>query len=174
MPRVIKVQLGVASITEAIQELQEYKTWLAEKANQICERLSFLGAMNARLSFSSAIYKGVKDVDVTVDPIENGYVIRANGETVLFLEFGAGVTYGKGHPQAQQFGMGPGTWPHPHYRKVNGKMVANWENPHGWWIPKERGGGHTYGNSPNMAMYNSAKLIQNEVERVAREVFATQ
>lgn len=130
-----------------------------EKANQICERLATIGAVSASLGFSSGIYIGANDVNITVKPEGNGFSVLANGTSVLFLEFGAGVTMGYGHPQAGEFGFGPGTYP--------GK--GHWDDPNGWYLPDGR---HSYGNPPNMAMYNASKLIQEEVERVCREVLS--
>lgn len=154
-----------SSIDRAIKQLQDYQKKLDEKANKIAQRLAEMGATNVSLGFARAIYNGKKDIDVTVENLGEGkYAIVASGETVLFAEFGAGVKYGDGHPQAAEFGMGPGTYPY-------GK--GHWDDPNGWWIPKSAGGGHTYGNPPNMPMYNTEQALKKEIERVAREVFSS-
>lgn len=153
----IRVKVDQAALNRTVGRLEEYNSDLKEKANEICQRLASIGAVHASLGFSRAFYNGESNFDISVEPIENGYAVIAGGDTVLFLEFGAGVTMGYGHPQAGEFGMGPGTYP--------GK--GHWDQPYGWWIP---GGEHTYGNPPTMAMYNAAKEIEKEVERVAREV----
>lgn len=168
----ITVSLDSADIFRVVDKLNAYEHRLREKANKICERLSFIGAWEATTGFSQAIYDGDKDFDVRVDPVENGFEIIADGETVLFLEFGAGITYGYGHPQATEFGMGPGTWPYPHGMPVHGKWMWNWENPNGWYFTDGAGEKHhTYGNAPAMPMYNTAKDLRSKVEEVAREVF---
>ena len=151
----INITIDQSSLDRAVSQLNEYSENLREKANQICERLASYGAVQASLGFSRAFYTGQSNFDISVEPIDNGYAIIAGGETVLFLEFGAGVTMGYGHPEPE--GFGPGTYP--------GK--GHWDQPYGWWIP---GGEHTYGNPPTMAMYNASKEIRQEVERVAREV----
>lgn len=160
--KTITMNLSAASIDSAIKQLKEYKTELRKKAQKICEKLAVSGAVNVSLGYATAIYTGSKDYSVTVEEIRDGYRILADGETALILEFGAGVTYGYGHPQADEFGMGPGTYP-------DGK--GHWNDPAGWWIPKEHGGGHTYGNPPTMAMYETAKELRDRVLDVAREVF---
>ena len=160
--KTITMNLSAASIDSAIKQLKEYKTELRRKAQKICERLAVSGAVNVSLGYATAIYTGRKDYSVTVEEIRDGYRILADGETALILEFGAGVTYGYGHPQADEFGMGPGTYP-------DGK--GHWDDPAGWWIPKEHGGGHTYGDPPSMAMYKTAKELRDRVLDVAREVF---
>lgn len=158
----IKVELSVASIDAAIKQIEQYKNDLNRKTNELAQRLASMGATNVSLGFSRAIYTGPTDYDVTVEDLgENKYRIIASGETVLFAEFGSGVTYGGGHPLNSKFGYGPGTYPGQTHA-MTGK---------GWYLPKSKGGGHTYGNPPNMPMYNTSKDLRNEIERVAREVF---
>lgn len=159
----IVVPLSVSGIRRIQDELKEYQRWQKGKAKELAERLAMLGATVASIRFSRAIYTGEKDAVVTVEAVTNGYKVKANGESVLFIEFGAGITYGSGHPEAGQFGMGPGTYP-------DGK--GHWNDPNGWWIPKSAGGGHTYGNPPAMPMYEARKAIEQELPRIVKEVFS--
>ena len=160
MSRTIHIDLmDSSSIDRAIHELRDYQRWLERKAGELAERLATLGAVQVSLGYARAVYTGGKDVDVTVEKRgENTYAIVASGATVLILEFGAGVTYGYGHPQAGEFGYGPTTYP--------GQTHA--ADPKGWWF---QGGEHTYGNPPSMTMYRTAKELEQEVERIAKEVF---
>lgn len=130
---------------------------------ELCRRLAQYGLVLAEASFAGAAYDGPKDVSVEVEETENGYKIVASGTTVLLVEFGAGVTLGYGHPLASQFGYGPGTYPGQRHA-----MSGN-----GWYLPKSKGGGHTYGNPPSMTMYNTARDIRREIESIAREVFSS-
>ena len=164
MSKTIKMTLDTKSIVNAINELNDYQSWLHKKANELAKRLADMGSVNVSLGYSRAIYTGPKDTEVTVeDRGDSTYAIVASGETVLILEFGAGVTYGSGHPQADEFGYGPGTYP--------GQTHAM--DPRGWYLPKEKGGGHTYGNAPSMTMYQTAKDLREDLERIAREVFSS-
>ena len=150
-------------VDELIKGVQEYKEWLNRKSHELAERLASIGATQANLGFASALYDGNQDYEVSVEPVsETEYIVRANGETVLFVEFGAGITYGYGHPEAGTNGMGPGTYP--------GK--GHWDDPNGWYIPKEHGGGHTYGNPPNAPMYNAVKTLEQQIQGIIREVFS--
>lgn len=155
------INFNVDITGDALQRLAQYSSNMRSKMNEICSKLAKIGAVKASLGFSRSIYDGRKDFSVSVEPLGNGYVIKADGDSVLFLEFGAGVTYGYGHPQASEFGMGPGTY---------NPTSNNWKNPHGWWMPS---GQHTYGNPPNMPMYNTAKDLEKEVQRVVEEVLKT-
>lgn len=158
----VRVSLSTAGIEQLEKELQEYRKWQEEKAKLLAERLATMGASVASIRFARATYTGVKDAVVSVEEIPNGYAVKADGESVLFLEFGSGITYGGGHPENSEFGMGPGTYP-------DGK--GHWDDPRGWWIPKSAGGGHTYGNPPAMAMYEARKTIIRELPRIVKEVF---
>lgn len=162
----IKVSLNKQSVDKAIKELNAYKNSIGRKLDELCKRLAAIGATNVSLGYSRAVYTGKKDVNVSVEKTQNGYAIVAEGETVLFLEFGAGVTYGYGHPKPEVDGvhMGPGTYP-------DGK--GHWDDPKGWWIPSEAGGGHTYGNPPSAAMYQTAKDLRDIILDIAKEVFAS-
>lgn len=158
----IVVPLSESGIQKIQDELTVYRKWQEEKARELAERLAALGATVASIWFSRAVYTGKKDVEVTVEELPNGYKVKADGESVLFIEFGAGVTYGYGHPEAGEFGMGPGTYP-------DGK--GHWNDPKGWYLPKSAGGGHTFGNPPAMPMYEARKAIEQELPRIVKEVF---
>ena len=158
----IVVPLSESGIQKIQDELMVYRKWQEEKARELAERLATLGATVASIRFSRAVYTGKKDVEVTVEELPNGYKVKADGESVLFIEFGSGVTYGYGHPEAGEFGMGPGTYP-------DGK--GHWDDPKGWHLPKSAGGGHTFGNPPAMPMYEARKAIEQELPRIVKEVF---
>lgn len=158
----IVVPLSESGIQKIQDELTVYRKWQEEKARELAERLASLGATVASIRFSRAVYTGKKDVEVTVEELPNGYKVKADGESVLFIEFGSGVTYGYGHPEAGEFGMGPGTYP-------DGK--GHWDDPKGWYLPKSAGGGHTFGNPPAMPMYEARKAIEQELPRIVKEVF---
>ena len=156
------VPLSTDGIDKLVKQLNDFKEWQKQKATELSERLAEYGADVARVKFAAGSHLGIRDEKVTVEPIRNGYVVKADGKSVLFLEFGAGITYGFGHPEAQEHRMGPGTYP-------DGK--GHWNDPNGWWLPKSAGGGHTYGNPPTMAMYEARKRIEIDLPRIVREVF---
>ncbi len=161
MKKVYNIDLSSAGIKELTQGLKDYEKWLREKSTELCKRLADMGAVKASLEFSRAIYTGDEDHEIIVEAVDGGYKVKAVGETVLFVEFGTGLI-GYGHPESH--GMQPGTYP--------GK--GHWDDPEGWWLPRDKNGGHsqhTYGNPPNMPMYNTVKELELELERVVREVF---
>lgn len=165
MDKTINVSLDNKSITQAIRELRKYNAWVQKKEVELRSRLAMLGATIASIQFSRAIYSGSNDVTVRVDDTGSVAVIYAEGESVAFIEFGTGIKYGYGHPQAGELGVGPGTWSDS--EELGGK--GHWDNEHGWWFGS---GQHTYGNPPAMAMYDAVKEITENVTKIAREVFS--
>lgn len=161
MAKTIQVELTNKSINNAIKELRKYKLWIEQKEKELRLRLAQLGATVASIQFSRAIYNGTNDVTVRVDDTGSVAVIYAEGESVAFIEFGSGAKYGYGHPQAGEFGVGPGTYP-------DGK--GHWDDPKGWWYGS---GQHSYGNPPAMAMYGAVQAITEQVTRIAKEVFSS-
>lgn len=136
---------------------------MQDMALEVAEKLATRGAVEASNRFRSAIYTGDNDTEVDVVRTEDGWSVQATGTSVLFIEFGSGVRYGYGHPQASEFDFGPGTWS----EGPQGK--GHWDNEKGWNIPGTRE--HTYGNPPAMAMYHTSQAIKRALPEVFSEVF---
>ena len=162
MARKITVSLSEKSIGSAVSELRKYAAWVAEKENELRMRLAQLGATVASIQFARAVYSGTNDISVRVDSTGSVAIIYAEGESVAFIEFGTGAKYGYGHPQAGEFGFGPGTW------SDGSEGKGHWDDPKGWWYGH---GQHTYGNPPAMAMYKAVQTMTEQVTQIAREVF---
>ena len=163
MAKNINVELNNSSINKAIREVRRYADWVLIKEAELRSRLAMIGATTASIQFSRAIYNGSNDISVRVDDTGSVAVIYAEGESVAFIEFGSGIKYGYGHPDAAKFGFGPGTW------SDGDEGKGHWDDPNGWWFGS---GQHTYGNPPAMAMYSAVKEITENVTRIAREVFS--
>lgn len=163
MAKTINITLDNKSISDAIKELKRYKAWILQKEEELRIRLATVGATVASIQFSRAIYNGSNDVTVRVDDTGSRAVIYAEGESVAFIEFGSGIKYGYGHPQAGEFGFGPGTW------SDGPEGKGHWDSEKGWWYGS---GEHSYGNPPAMAMYKAVQEITEKVTEIAREVFS--
>ena len=166
----ITIELSPSGCDKALKKIERYQKFFQRKLDVICRRVAKFGLVRAQKNFNAALYDGVKDVTVEVDKIENGYAVRANGTTVLFLEFGAGVHYPNDHPKAGEMGIAHGTY---------GRGLGN----NDYWFytgqPGNAGGelahGHknttiTHGNPANMPMYNASKDMRGEIQRIAQEV----
>lgn len=166
------ITIDASGVANAIQDLDVRKQWLRIKTQELVQRLTDYGVELASVAFEDAAYDGVNDVQVSFE--ESGELTRtiiAAGSAVLFIEFGAGVTYGFGHPEPQ--GYGPGTYP--------GK--GNWVEPYWFYTgqPGTAGGTLAYnranttitrGNPPSAAMYQARKQMEEDVETIALEVFS--
>lgn len=159
--------LSQKNLDSAVKELREYQKWVRRKEKELRLRLATLGATVASIQFSRAIYTGKKDVTVRVDNTGSVAVIYAEGESVVFIEFGAGAKDEYRHPQGGEFGFVPGSW------SDGPEGKGHWDDENGWWIPKESGGGHTWGHPPAMAMYEAVQRMTEEITTIAREVFST-
>lgn len=152
-------------VADAVRDLNLYTAWVKRKTEALAKRLAAYGLTQVRIGYNAAVYDQDKDVEVSVRSLgENTYAIVASGRDVLFLEFGAGVRYGEGHPLNGELGMGPGTYPGQTHVPVPGY----------WWYTGEDGKSHySVGNAPGMVMYLTGMELEREVERIAREVFST-
>ena len=162
------IQLNGKGIDAMIRGVGAYQKWLVRKSNELARRLAEMGVVNASIEFSRAFYVGNNDTQMSLERRGDGrYAVVAQGEAVLFIEFGAGLLaqQGGGHPEPH--GFGAGTYP--------GK--GHWDDPNGWYLPKDKwqadGTKHSYGNVPAMAMYGTVKELERELDRVVREVFAS-
>ena len=150
------------SISAGIKELSKYKKWVLEKEKLLRKRLADIGSDVARIEFKNAIYNGTNDVSVRVEDNGKRATIYAEGESVLFIEFGSGSKNGYGHPEAKKHGYGPGTYSDG----PNGK--GHWSDPNGWYYEH---GKKSHGNPPAMAMVHARDRIVEQLTQVAREVF---
>lgn len=165
MAKTIRINgISEATIEAAAQEMRRYAQWIERKEIEFRSRLASLGATVASIQFARAIYNGTNDVSVRVDDTGSVAVIYAEGESVAFIEFGSGSRYGYGHPQAGQFGVGPGTY------SDGPEGKGHWDNPKGWWYGH---GKHSYGNPPAMAMVKARDAMVEDITTIAKEVFGT-
>lgn len=119
-----------------------------------------MGATKIDVGFMAAYYDGDEDHYVNITRLgEMKYRVEVVGRTVLFVEFGSGLI-GYGHPEVHEYG--PGTYPGKGY----------WNRPNGWFFTGKDGETHhSHGNPPNAPVYNTIKELEDEMERVVREVF---
>lgn len=170
--RTVKGNISVATVDEMLGAVKEYRRWLDRKTSEFLKRLSDEGIRVARAGFKSAAYDGVNDATVSVEVRNNGVAIVAIGSSVLFIEFGTGVSYPDNHPEAGMHGMirggyGKGNgkktiWGYYGYPGTNGKVTVN---------SKGTEVVLTKGNPANMPMYNAVKELRNRMEKIAKEVY---
>lgn len=169
--RVIEIGLGSKSIRSAIQELKSYRDSLDAKVDKLLEELAYIGVQEASFRFTTAIYDGVNDTNVTLEPIANGYCIKAEGHAVFFIEFGAGVYHNPGEPYPDprpngvvgigEYGDGKGkrqAWYYKGEPGSNGEVQPN-------------GAVKTHGNPAAMPMWYASEEMQDAIKAKFVEVF---
>ena len=162
--RVISMTLNSRSIRNAIKELESYRDSLDAKKDKLLEELAYIGLKEASIRFTTAMYDGVNDSSVTLEPIQDGYCIKAEGKAVAFIEFGAGVYHNPGEPYpnprpAGIVGIGE-------YGKGLGKRQA--------WGYKDDSGTLviTHGNPAAMPLWYASEEMRSAILKKFKEVFA--
>lgn len=147
--------LSAGDINKAIRELEAYRDSLESKTDELCRVLAEEGAMVAQDSYGSS-------VAVDVVPSEHGSKINANGDAVVFMEFGAGdATSASELAENLPFEVSKGS-----YSRENAKQYSRWGY---WWF-----GGHVMTEVvPRRGLLNATRHIEDVYERRAREVFGS-
>ena len=169
---VIKFGLSESEINRAIKEVQQYKQDIQRKTEILRDRIAEEIATNAQSGFTGAIVDdllkgGKKYAEVTVDYSVEGnvVVVIANGTDAVWVEFGAGVYHNGSsgtspHPKGAELGMTIGG-----YGKGMGKKST-------WGFRDADGNLHlTHGTPAIMPMYNSLKIVTEQIADIAKEVF---
>lgn len=173
----IKVRLSNAGLRDAERQIQEYKTTLNKKAQELAMALAKKGIDVATVRFANAQYAGDNDVTVEHDPVQtpNGFAIVAHGKAVAFIEFGTGVMH-----SAYGGELPDGVGEHGTYGKENGKH-KRWyyygESGNAGTPVKEVDGkgqlNYTSGNDAAMAMWGAVEEMASQVEATWREVWSS-
>ena len=172
--KTVKIPLSVAGIETAIREVEKYKVWLRERSNLLLDRLADEGYQIASAKFARAVYDGTNDASVSVE--QRGTAARAVvavGSSVLFIEFGTGVTYPDSHPEAADHGMTRGEYGQG---KGSRSSWGYYGDPGTHGQLKETSNGNTvvitHGNPANMSMYETVKELRERLPVIVKEVFS--
>ena len=172
--KTVKVSLSQRGIDTLLREIESYTVWLKERSQVLLDRLSQAGFEVASARFAKAAYDGTNDASVSLETRSEGVrAVVAVGASVLFIEFGTGVTYPDNHPQAAELGMKRGE-----YGKGHGKQ-SSWGyygDPGTNGVVKMKKDGSTvvitHGNPANMPMYETVKELEAMLPDLVKEVFS--
>ena len=161
--QVITMSLSSKSIQGAIKELKAYRRSLDAKLDELLEKLGEIGVKEASVRFTTAMYDGVNDSSVTLEPIKDGYCIKAEGRAVAFIEFGAGVYHNPGEPYPNprpagivgigEYGKGYGKRQAWGFRNEDGELVI------------------THGTPAAMPMWYASEEMRSAIKAKFLEVF---
>ena len=158
---VIKLRLSDKGIKDAIEQVKEARKKLKWAQDELVVRLAEYGAMRASLYFSVAQMNEDDErpvISVKLDRGSKRATITASSRDVGFIEFGAGSRFASSpHPLNS-------TWSESSVGK------GRWLDPKGWYYTRNGQKRHSYGQPAAKAMYQTSLDIQEEVERIVREV----
>ena len=161
--KVISMTVSSKSIRSGVNELKSYRDSLDAKTDKLLGELAYIGVKEASIRFTTAMYDGVNDSSVTLEPIKDGYCIKAEGRAVAFIEFGAGVYHNPGEPYPNprptgivgigEYGKGYGKRDAWGFRDESGELVI------------------THGNPAAMPMWYASEEMRNAILKTFKEVF---
>lgn len=148
------------SINAAVKMLNRYADGIAKAAEEIARRLAEIGVqvVDQSYSFTGEAYT------VRKEQTENGYMIIAEGDNVLFLEFGTGVlTEDYEHPNAEGLPViAPGSW-----SQTEG-MKHFIPGIHEYWYYNRR---KYSGTIATQGFYFAKKEMKEQAKQIAAEEF---
>ena len=161
--KIIKTDLSTAGIETAIAELKAFRDSIDQKKDKLLKELANIGVREASVRFTTAMYDGVNDSNVSLESTLGGYAIVAKGHAVAFIEFGAGVYHNPGEPYPDprpagivgigQYGMGRGKRQAWGFLDDTGNLVI------------------THGNPAAMPMWYAREEMRNKIQKIVKEVF---
>ena len=147
-----------ASVDRAIFELYKFKDWLNEKVKELTEKLAKDYALKTVAEDYGYTEGG--SIVCTAEEIPNGWVVKAEGKGVCFIEYGTGdpaataITFGE-----VPVPVGPGTWSAEH------------ANTYQAWVDGGKEGPYRDEHEPRSGMYFAFRAANDNVRKVAEEVF---
>lgn len=172
--KTVKVPLSQRGIDTLLREIESYTVWLKERSQVLLDRLAQAGFEVASARFAKAAYDGTNDASVSLETRSEGVrAVVAVGASVLFIEFGTGVTYPDNHPQAAEFGMKRGEYGQGHGKQSSWGYYGD---PGTNGVVKMKKDGSTvvitHGNPANMPMYETVKELEAMLPDLVKEVFS--
>ena len=172
--KTVKVPLSQRGIDTLLREIESYTVWLKERSQVLLDRLAQAGFEVASARFAKAAYDGTNDASVSMETRSEGVrAVVAVGASVLFIEFGTGVTYPDNHPQAAELGMKRGEYGQGHGKQPSWGYYGD---PGTNGVVKTKKDGSTvvitHGNPANMPMYETVKELEAMLPGLVKEVFS--
>lgn len=172
--KTVKVPLSQRGIDTLLREIESYTVWLKERSQVLLDRLAQAGFEVASARFAKAAYDGTNDASVSMETRSEGVrAVVAVGASVLFIEFGTGVTYPDNHPQAAELGMKRGEYGQGHGKQSSWGYYGD---PGTNGVVKMKKNGSTvvitHGNPANMPMYETVKELEAMLPELVKEVFS--
>ena len=152
--RVFQTDISARGISNVIRKLESYRNEFIRKNDELVKRVTELGAETANDAYAGG-------AAVKADTQGNHGTITAEGDGVVFIEFGAGKTTTENEFGEAEF---PFDISEGSYSRENANMYASL----GYWLF----GGRRYEYIwPRRGMMNALDTMEREAETIAAEVF---
>lgn len=171
------VRFGINGVSEMKKLADTYrKNYSDDNIKVFLTRLAKVGIDVAKVKFATTYYDGdtsdliVSDRPHFVSPTE--MLVKASGSSILFIEFGSGIYFSQPYPIEKpkgilgigEYGKGLGNNDYWFFTKESGKSgTVSMTNPNAII---------THGNQPAKAMYFACREMQDNIEKIASEVFS--
>lgn len=165
--------LSYNSIQEAIRQITEYQNSLEYKCKVFLNRLADIG-----VNVIGSTYMGEGDSGPKPDTSREWgsgktaeLVLNVSGENLIFIEFGAGITFNgpvgsAAYPRAEELGFTIGSYSDS---VGNGYSQGQFEY---WYYQGADGARHrSYGTEAKHPVYNAAQAMRDAIVQTAIEVF---
>lgn len=155
------LEMNVEGVEKLIQSFTLYSQSLDDKLGQLCDKLSELGVETARAWYETGVVMGGQHEtpEVEVVPTNEGCMIRAYGDTVFFLEFGAGIYAQTNEMNTEGLDTTPASWSKDHAQEFY---------KYGRW---HHGDVEYVGIEPYSGMNQARASILQMIDIYAREIF---
>lgn len=177
-------------LDSAIERLRKMSHNLKDDFEEVARRIAEEAYERVSRGFSpeEAVYDGVNDTEVEMEKTEDGYIIKARGEAVLFIEFGTGVYFNGGgvYPDPPdgilgigEYGKGNGKKSYWYFTNKDGNVQLNAGGEHAVGYGMVHGSRSmyekqhqfiTHGNPANMVIHNAYIEAVQSIPRIVREV----
>ncbi len=162
MKHIVIDPLDYHSVEKALRDLVAYKRWIKERCDELCRRLATDYAL--RTVADTYGYTEGGRITCTVEEIENGYRVVAEGTPVFFLEYGTGPAAGTGFI----LGTPPVSTEPGSYSALHAGTYQDWLDGGG----EAELGPYKWTIQPRSGMYFAFKAASENVMKVAKEVFS--
>lgn len=161
--------LSLMSIEKALADIEALKKKIKRLEEELPKQLAEFGKDYAQAEFNDALYDVLWDgeplsasIVVSTDPTEHGFIVRADGAEVCYVEFGAGVFF-ESAGLVYEGERPPGIDGIGQHGELGKQELWTFQDGNGQTQV-------TYGTPPNNVMYHMGEEIRRRVEETARRI----
>ena len=164
--------MSPSSIDSIIKELNAYKNSIPMKTSIFCERLAEFGVESAKTYvysvdaiFTTELFNSIHSEKRQDDGNRIVFAVVASSEHAVFVEFGTGII-GKESPYPYPLPNGA------NWQYASGKTIRQLsDGRYGWFYNRDGNWYFTEGMPSRPFMYPAAMEMQENIKKIAKEVF---